>query len=1154
MARSRALKSALALGVAALLVIGGGGVAFADQVVFDGDGIAPVADGGVSFAACTDKPTQFTILVAARRTSNVNSGNVFANGSSVTVTKVSAPAGMTVPQTSTIAIPGGWDGIAQNTMSNPVAVVVSVAPTASAGTGAITFGFSGVNRDGAAVASPAPISVPVSWTTKACITDSTAPILSLPGTITAEATSPAGAVVTYSATASDAAPANPAVTCSAASPSTFALGTTSVSCSATDTAGNTATGSFDVVVQDTTAPAVGAMSNVVMEATGSTTTVNWTNPTATDAVSGAPAVTCAPASGTAFAVGTTTVTCSATDAAGNAGSSTFTVKISDSTAPSLVLPDEFEVEASGPAGANVVFAASALDAVDGVLAVSCTPASGALFELGATAVDCAVSDSRGNTATGSFIVNVVDTTPPVVTVPADLTVEATGPAGAAVAFTATSDDLVNGPDVAQCVPSSGSTFPLGATDVDCSAFDAEGNEGTASFTVTVVDTTKPQLTLPATRTVEATGPDGAVVAYSATASDIVSGALTPTCTPAANSAFALGSHQVNCEVSDGAGNQATGSFAIYVVDTTGPAITVPDDITAEASGPDGAAVTYEVSASDLVSGAATATCTPASGSTFPLGTTTVACTADDAVGNEGLASFDVVVEDTTAPVVTVPADMIEEATGPDGADVGYAASATDLVDGAVAVTCVPSPGSTFGLGATLVECAATDAARNRGAATFQILVRDTTAPELTVPAHITAQATGPAGAAVDFAATATDLVDGAVTPDCSPGSGSTFALGTHTVKCTAADQRGNASSDSFTVTVEDTTKPIVHVPDTIVREATGPGGAIVGYSVTATDVVDQDVTPACTPEAGAMFPIGTRLVGCTAADDAGNVGEGSFEVIVRDTIAPDLTVPSDQVVEATKPAGADVSFTASATDVVAGEVVPVCTPASGSTFALGTTTVTCVATDGYANKSTRTFTVKVQDTTAPVITWVGGPAAGSTHVFGSVPAAPTCTAADVVSVSVVCQVTGYGATVGPHTMTATATDAAGNASTAQRSYTVAAWRIGGFFQPVDMNGVWNSVKGGSTVPLKFEVFAGATELVGTSAVRSFTVNGVVCPGSSAPVDDIELTTTGGTTLRYDAVAGQFIQNWQTPKKPGACYAVTMTAQDGSSITANFTLK
>jgi hypothetical protein len=124
------------------------------------------------------------------------------------------------------------------------------------------------------------------------------------------------------------------------------------------------------------------------------------------------------------------------------------------------------------------------------------------------------------------------------------------------------------------------------------------------------------------------------------------------------------------------------------------------------------------------------------------------------------------------------------------------------------------------------------------------------------------------------------------------------------------------------------------------------------------------------------------------------------------------------------------------------------------------------------------------------------------------------------------------------------------------TYTVKAWTLSGFYQPVDM-GIWNSVKGGSTVPLKFEIFAGdnrTNELTSTSAVKSFTAKAVVCPGASATVDEIELVTTGGTSLRYDSTGGQFVQNWQTPKKPGTCAEVTMTTQDGSTLTAKFLLK
>jgi hypothetical protein len=118
---------------------------------------------------------------------------------------------------------------------------------------------------------------------------------------------------------------------------------------------------------------------------------------------------------------------------------------------------------------------------------------------------------------------------------------------------------------------------------------------------------------------------------------------------------------------------------------------------------------------------------------------------------------------------------------------------------------------------------------------------------------------------------------------------------------------------------------------------------------------------------------------------------------------------------------------------------------------------------------------------------------------------------------------------------------------------VSAWTHGGFYQPVDMGGVVNSVKGGATVPLKFEIFAGSTELTATSAIMSFTQKQVTC-GTSTATDEVEVTTTGGTTLRYDATAGQFIQNWQTPKKPGTCYQVTMTSSDGTQTSALFKLK
>jgi hypothetical protein len=250
-----------------------------------------------------------------------------------------------------------------------------------------------------------------------------------------------------------------------------------------------------------------------------------------------------------------------------------------------------------------------------------------------------------------------------------------------------------------------------------------------------------------------------------------------------------------------AGNTATSSFTVTVQDTTPPTITVPANITAEATSGAGAAVTFTASASDLVDGPVSVTASPASGSLFPLGTTTVTVTATDAHGNTASKSFKVTVLDTAPPSITVPANITAEATSAAGAAVSYTASATDEVDGPLAVTCSPPPGSVFPMGQTIVTVTATDSRGHKASKSFTVTVRDTTAPGITVPANITAEATSVAGAAVTFTASASDLVDGAVAVTYSPAPGSVFPLGTTTVTCTATDAHGNRATATFTVCV-----------------------------------------------------------------------------------------------------------------------------------------------------------------------------------------------------------------------------------------------------------------------------------------------------------------------------------------------------------------
>jgi hypothetical protein len=253
-----------------------------------------------------------------------------------------------------------------------------------------------------------------------------------------------------------------------------------------------------------------------------------------------------------------------------------------------------------------------------------------------------------------------------------------------------------------------------------------------------------------------------------------------------------------------------------------------------------------------------------------------------------------------------------------------------------------------------------------------------TEPVLTVPANITAEATGPAGAAVDFAVSATDAEDDPdPTPSCTRGtppatvnSGATFALGTTTVNCSVTDSGGLSASGSFTVTVQDTTGPnFTNVPNNITQEATGPNGAAVTFTKpTATDLVDGSRTVTCDAASGDTFPLGTTTVHCSASDTRNNSSSASFDVTVRDTTAPAISgMPSNMSLTAASTAGAQATWTApTATDLVDGNVSVNCTKGdppvavtSGDTFPVGTTTVTCKATDAHNNTASKSFTITV---------------------------------------------------------------------------------------------------------------------------------------------------------------------------------------------------
>jgi hypothetical protein len=173
--------------------------------------------------------------------------------------------------------------------------------------------------------------------------------------------------------------------------------------------------------------------------------------------------------------------------------------------------------------------------------------------------------------------------------------------------------------------------------------------------------------------------------------------------------------------------------------------------------------------------------------------------------------------------------------------------------------------------------------------------------------------------------------------------------------------------DFYLTEYQDKELPMLSMPDDIIVEATGPSGTVVTYEASAMDAQDGELTPICTSASGNTFPLGSTIVTCTATDTSGNSASDSFNVTVMDTTTPVLTVPEDFAFETTGTSGAEVTYTASATDTVDGDLTPICTPASGNIFPLGTTGVTCTATDASGNSASDSFNVAVVKTNRPPI-------------------------------------------------------------------------------------------------------------------------------------------------------------------------------------------
>jgi len=327
------------------------------------------------------------------------------------------------------------------------------------------------------------------------------------------------------------------------------------------------------------------------------------------------------------------------------------------------------------------------------------------------------------------------------------------------------------------------------------------------------------------------------------------------------------------------------------------------------------------------------------------------------------------------------------------------------------------------------------------------------------------------------------------------------------------------------------------------------------------DAFDGTVTPAATlsPLGGprAAAGLGTRTATCSYTDSRGLTGSQSVQYTVVDTTAPVIgDLPAAQTAEATSGAGADVAWKApTATDVVDGDVPVTCTPASGSTFAVGATTVACTAQDASGNTSSATFGIDVEDTTAPVLSTPAAVSATATGPSTRVAFTQPVTATDLVDGAVVpvcvddrgtaLTTSGGSFRPGSTTVTCTATDAHGNSTSASFAVRVTyAWS--GLLAPVVDGG---SYKLGRSIPVKFAL-TGAS--AGTTDAAAHLVLTKLPAGGSAKDATATSAANSGNAFRYGD--GQYIYNLDTRPLSAGTWQLQVVLGDGVAHATTIVLK
>ncbi len=783
------------------------------------------------------------------------------------------------------------------------------------------------------------------------------------------------------------------------------------------------------------------------------TNVSWTPPTASDACDAMVDITSSHSPGDFFLVGTTTVTYTATDDAGNTATCTFDITVADTQIPMLTCPADITVNA-GSANSMVVNGLTPTVTDNcGISMITFTQmgatngngsndASG-VYQVGTTTVTYTVTGLNMDVATCSFMVTVENDPLPTITCPADLTastdpdqctavVNGIAPitnldAGAIASIDYTLSNATTGTGSNDA---SGTAFNQGTTTVTYILTDTAGVVIGCDFEILVEDNQVPNMLCPSVDVFDnqtdscnvlVTNNIAPVVTDNcgiASISYVLTGAMTGSgMNSATGLTFPVGITNVNYTAIDVNGNTNQCSVMVVVSDNQTPDVSCPNDTTFLATGGGTTAVATGIDpvinencgiadishrigiGGSLVTGSA-------SGTTFNMGMTEVTYIVEDLSGNVDSCTFIVtVVGAPMGDLIQCPSDVMVN-TDPNlcQATVNGIAPVT-LVDPAaiqsIEYTIFNSMGTTMGsddasgnvfpVGISTIRYIATDFANEMDSCIFTVTVNDMMMPSWTncpVDTIFSATNVSDCRATVTWNEPTPNDNCSVINIDRTHMPGDTFDLGNTTVIYTAFDPSGNSGTCAFVISVSDQEPPNVICPDTFTYTNIGNCQAIVDWvPPTAVDNCPGS-TLTSTHSPGDTFTIGTTTsVIYFAIDAVGQTGQCTFEIMVPDTTAPVITNCLSDSIIVTEPGMCTAVYNwgdpSAFDECVLASFTSSADP--GDAFPVGVTTVSYIATDAAGNSSECSFNVTVVDDQAPV---VNCPAAIEVRLDGTVVSDP----------------------------------------------------------------------------------------------------------------------------------------------------------------------